>query len=78
LLDESREPEGAPFPDSVGTVIMTIALVLLALGIVQSSEWGWSNARTIGALLTGETAVRDVRWTSAASRMNRPGFPGGS
>jgi EmrB/QacA subfamily drug resistance transporter len=53
LLDESREPEGAPLPDSVGTVVVTIALVLLALGIVQSSEWGWSNARTIGALLTG-------------------------
>jgi hypothetical protein len=30
-------------------------------------QWGWSNARTIGALLTGETAVRDVRWTPAAS-----------
>ena len=53
LLDESREPEGAPLPDSVGTGVVTSAVVLLALGIVQSSEWGWSNARTIGALLTG-------------------------
>src|SRR5580765_917371 len=53
LLDESREPEGAPLPDSVGTVAVTIALVLVALGTVQSSEWGWSSARTIGALLAG-------------------------
>jgi EmrB/QacA subfamily drug resistance transporter len=53
LLDESREPAGSPLPDPVGTVLVTITLVLLALGIVQSSEWGWSNARTIGALLTG-------------------------
>jgi EmrB/QacA subfamily drug resistance transporter len=51
LLDESREPDGAPVPDSVGTVVVTLALVLLALGLVQSSEWGWSSARTIGVLL---------------------------
>ena len=53
LLDESREPEGSRFPDPVGTVGVTIALVLLALAIVQSGEWGWSSARTVGALLGG-------------------------
>src|SRR5438128_74031 len=53
LLDESREPEGSRFPDPVGTVVVTIALVLLALAIVQSGEWGWSSARTVGALLGG-------------------------
>jgi len=53
LLDESREPEGSRFPDPVGTVVVTIALVLLALAIVQSGEWGWSSARTVEALLGG-------------------------
>ena len=53
LLDESREPEGSRFPDPVGTVVVTIALVLLALAIVQSGEWGWSSTRTVGALLGG-------------------------
>src|SRR6266404_1956946 len=51
LLDESREPEGSRLPDPVGTVVVTIALVLLALAIVQSDAWGWSSARTVGALL---------------------------
>src|SRR5882762_10683927 len=51
LLDESREPDGAPLPDLVGTAALTIALVLLALGIVQSDKWGWSSPATLGALL---------------------------
>src|SRR5258705_376749 len=51
LLDESREPEGAPLPDLVGTAALTIALVLLALAIVQSDKWGWSSPATLGALL---------------------------
>src|SRR5262249_38547237 len=53
LLDESRELAGSPLPDVVGTALVTVALVLLALGVVQSSEWGWWNARTIGAGLAG-------------------------
>ena len=53
LLDESREPAGSRLPDPVGTVLVTAALVLLALALVQSSAWGWSSARTVGALLGG-------------------------
>src|SRR6266481_4623435 len=51
LLAESREPDGSRLPDPVGTVVVTVALVLLALALVQSSAWGWSSARTVGALL---------------------------
>src|SRR6266436_3852010 len=51
LLDESREPDGSRLPHPVGTVVVTIGLVLLALAIVQSDAWGWSSARTVGALL---------------------------
>src|SRR5262249_41476627 len=36
LLDESREPDGSRLPDPGGTVVVTVALVLLALAIVQS------------------------------------------
>src|SRR5262249_45210450 len=53
LLDESRGRDGSPLPDTVGTVVVTVAVVLLALGIVQSGGWGWSSARTVGALLGG-------------------------
>src|SRR2546430_9094645 len=51
LLAESREPDGSRLPDPVGTVVVTVALVLLALAIVQSGAWGWSSTRTVGALL---------------------------
>src|SRR5437870_2447438 len=50
LLDESREAKGSPLPDLVGTAAVTIGVVLLALGIVQSDEWGWRDLRTVGAL----------------------------
>src|SRR3989449_1530253 len=51
LLDESAEAEGPRWPAPAGTVVVTMALVLLALGIVQSGAWGWSSTRTVGALL---------------------------
>src|SRR2546426_3075513 len=53
LLDESREPDGSRLPDPVGTIVVTIALVLLALALVQSGQWGGSSARTVGAFLGG-------------------------
>ena len=53
LLDESREAKGSPLADPVGTAAVTIAVVLLALGIVQSDEWGWRDLRTVGALAGG-------------------------
>jgi EmrB/QacA subfamily drug resistance transporter len=48
-LDEEREP-GA-LPDLFGGVLLAGALGALALGIVKGSEWGWSNARTVGVLV---------------------------
>jgi EmrB/QacA subfamily drug resistance transporter len=53
LLPESREARQAPFPDPVGIVLLAGALTLLALGIVQSDQWGWVSARTVGALVGG-------------------------
>jgi EmrB/QacA subfamily drug resistance transporter len=57
LLDESREAKGSRLPDPVGTAAVTIAVVLLALGIVQSDEWGWRDLRTVGALAGGLALV---------------------
>src|SRR4051812_48991517 len=41
VLPESREAQQAPFPDPLGIVLLAGALTLLALGIVQSDQWGW-------------------------------------
>jgi EmrB/QacA subfamily drug resistance transporter len=52
-VPESREAQATRFPDAVGIVLLAGALTLLALGIVQSNQWHWGSARTIGALAGG-------------------------
>ncbi|MFL6173319.1 MAG: DHA2 family efflux MFS transporter permease subunit [Marmoricola sp.] len=53
LMPESKETTHARFPDPVGILLLAGALSLLALGIVQSSQWHWGSARTIAALVSG-------------------------
>lgn len=53
LLPESREETRARFPDPLGTLLLAGALTLLALGIVQSDQWGWFGGRTLGAFAGG-------------------------
>jgi EmrB/QacA subfamily drug resistance transporter len=52
-VPESRESEHTRFPDPIGIVLLAGALSLLALGIVQSDQWHWGSARTIGVLAGG-------------------------
>ncbi len=53
VLPESREARQAPFPDPLGILLLAGALTLLALGIVQSDQWGWVSAGTVAALVGG-------------------------
>jgi len=53
IVPESREATRARFPDPIGIVLLAGALTLLALGIVQSDQWHWVSARTIGSLAGG-------------------------
>ncbi len=53
LLPESREAVRDRFPDPLGILLLGGALTVLALGIVQSDQWQWASARTIGVLLGG-------------------------
>jgi EmrB/QacA subfamily drug resistance transporter len=53
ILPESRETSRTRFPDWIGTLLLAASLTLLALGIVQSSQWHWVSWRTIGALAGG-------------------------
>src|SRR5437773_1908754 len=41
----------------MGAAALTLAVVLVALGIVQSDEWGWRDLRTVGALAGGLVLV---------------------
>jgi EmrB/QacA subfamily drug resistance transporter len=53
LLPESRESTRLRFPDPLGILLLAGALTLLALGLVQSDQWHWASARTIGVLVAG-------------------------
>jgi EmrB/QacA subfamily drug resistance transporter len=53
FLPESRETVRRPFPDPWGVVLLAGSLTLVALGIVQSSQWHWLSARTLGVILVG-------------------------
>jgi len=52
-LTESREAHRGRFPDPVGVVLLAASLTLVALGVVQSEQWHWGSARTIGAIVAG-------------------------
>jgi EmrB/QacA subfamily drug resistance transporter len=49
LLRESRD-ESQERPDMLGSGLIVIAIGVLALGLVKGPEWGWADARTLGAL----------------------------
>jgi EmrB/QacA subfamily drug resistance transporter len=49
VLRESSDPSHKR-PDLIGTAVLTLAIGLLALGLVQAPEWGWGDPRTLGAL----------------------------
>ena len=53
LLPESREADRARFPDPLGIELLAGSLTLLALGIVQSDQWGWTAPATLAALAGG-------------------------
>jgi EmrB/QacA subfamily drug resistance transporter len=53
LLPESREATQGRFPDPLGIVLLAVSLTLIALGIVQSDQWGWTSAPTVGVLVGG-------------------------
>lgn len=49
LLIESRSETPEPTPDLLGIPLLVAAIGSLALGIVQTDEWGWSDTRTLAA-----------------------------
>ena len=50
-LVESIDPHAGPMPDPLGSVLVFVGVAALAVGIVQSREWGWADARTATTLL---------------------------
>ena len=52
ILRESKD-DAAILPAPVGVALIVLAAGLVSLGLVQSELWGWTDPRTIGAILGG-------------------------
>jgi EmrB/QacA subfamily drug resistance transporter len=56
LLRESRD-EAQERPDLLGSALIAASVGVLALGLVKAPDWGWGNARTVGALVASALGV---------------------
>jgi EmrB/QacA subfamily drug resistance transporter len=56
VLHESTDPE-TRIPAVLGVVLIAGAASLASLAVVQSNEWGWLDARTIGVLVAAATLL---------------------
>jgi EmrB/QacA subfamily drug resistance transporter len=52
-LAESPRIHAPRRPDYAGALLVTVSLAAVALGLSQSSAWGWFDPRTLGALACG-------------------------
>jgi EmrB/QacA subfamily drug resistance transporter len=65
VLDEIREPDDAR-PDLLGAAMLALGIGLLTLAIVKGPDWGWGDARDLGAfaaaaLLIAAFVLRSAR-----------------
>ncbi len=49
VLVESRAPGRRFMPDLFGALVLALAIASLVLAVVKGPEWGWANARVVGA-----------------------------
>jgi NTE family protein len=64
VLREQRDPEQGRLPDLVETVLLTLTVGLIALGLTQGPEWGWDSARIIGSFAGAAVVLAAVAWRS--------------
>jgi EmrB/QacA subfamily drug resistance transporter len=61
VLTESRDPDRGSVPDAVGAVAVALSVGLLALGLVQGEDWGWTSTEVLlsfgGSLMLGTIAI---------------------
>ena len=74
VLVESRAPGRRHLPDLLGGLVLACAIASLVLAILKGAEWGWGNARVVGALLAAAamTAWFALRTTRARTPIVDP------
>jgi EmrB/QacA subfamily drug resistance transporter len=66
VLRESRDERPQPIPDPLATVVLTLSVAVLSLGLVKAPEWGWLDLRTV-ACLVGAGLGLAVFWRRCAT-----------
>ena len=61
-LDEHLAEDADGTPDPIGIVFSAAAVGLLALGLSQSGDWGWGDARTLVTLVAGFMLAAALIW----------------
>jgi EmrB/QacA subfamily drug resistance transporter len=64
LLREVKQ-EGGKLPDALGTVLLTLGVAALSLGIVKGPDWGWGDPKTLGALAAGIALLTGLVYRSS-------------
>jgi NTE family protein len=67
-LVESRAPGRRRMPDLAGAVLFALAIAALILGVVKGGEWGWTDARTLGAFALAAVLGAAFAWRSMRHR----------
>jgi NTE family protein len=67
VLVESRAPGRRRLPDLLGALVLTVSIAALVLAVVKGEEWGWSNARVLGAF-AASALLGAYFWLRAARR----------
>ncbi len=67
ILRESRDERPEPIPDLIGTAVLTVSVAVLSLGLVKAPDWGWLDARTLGALAAAGAGLV-VFWRRCATQ----------
>ena len=55
-LPDTVRASAGPLPDGVGAALVVVSLSAFSLGILESRDWGWVDARTVGALAVSVAA----------------------
>jgi EmrB/QacA subfamily drug resistance transporter len=65
VLRESSDPEHARKPDALGAALLTASVAALALGLVKAPDWGWTDPRTLTALVGSAAGFAAFLYRSA-------------
>src|SRR5215471_15422918 len=65
LLREARDESATRWPDAVGVVLVTLAVGALSLGIVEGTDWGWTDPRIVAAFATAAVLIPIVALRAA-------------